>query len=102
MPQKLSRRRFATVIRYLNNLISDEQQPHRIRLRAAERLLDLHERFDRAEARRTKAGANATPDNGRTQGEAVEPQEELLERGQDEAIRAAFVEAMQPVRRVNV
>lgn len=98
MPQRLSRRRFATVTRYLNELIADPKQPHRLRLRAAERLLELHERYDRAnerDARRTKPEGNTTPEHERPQGEPVEAQGEASEGDHEAAVRAAFDVAMQ-------
>ncbi len=99
MPQRLSRRRFSTVTKYLNTLISDERQPHRLRLRAAERLLDLHERHDRAvereNARGAKGGCNPTPEVQHEQDGAATPQEQA-NNDAGERLASLFEEVLKP------
>lgn len=79
MAQRLSRRRFAEVMRFLKNTVKDERIAHKIRMRAAERLIEVYAGHDRAverhEARKSKAGCENTPNPQHGQDEAVQSQE---------------------------
>ena len=100
MAQRLSRRRFAPVVKYLNDLIRDERQPHRMRLRAAERLLDLHERYDRAvereNTRGAKTGCKSTPEEQHEQDGASTEQEQGNKTSEEQNVSALFEEVLRP------
>ncbi|MES2391037.1 MAG: hypothetical protein V4555_05310 [Acidobacteriota bacterium] len=99
MPQRLSRRRYAEVVKFLKATVKNERLAHKIRFRAAERLIEVYTAHDRAversEAARTKPRCNSTPIDEQTQEGAITPQESALE---DEAntIAKVFAEAMKP------
>jgi hypothetical protein len=59
MPRKMSRRKYAKVVAFLTATMIDLKVSHRVRMTAAQRLAEIHERCEllqeRAEVRRERA-----------------------------------------------
>jgi len=94
MPRKMSRRKYAKIVGFLTATMTDVKVSHRVRMTAAQRLAEIHERCEllqeRAEIRRERALAKL--DAGEVPAATVEDSGTLPDA---EATALAFLKGIQ-------
>jgi hypothetical protein len=76
MPQKLDRRRYADVVRFLRETVNNPNISHRTRFAAAERLIDLYATHDRkAEREQGREHGRSRKTKGNTTHESLQQQD---------------------------
>lgn len=75
MPQRLSRKRYTEVVRYLKAVIDDSAKSDKLRMTAVQSLLEVYARHDRTEYQKQHRKAAETPDEPEETPESLIPDE---------------------------